>query len=208
MSFLKSSPTEGRKRGGPLLGSSRRAVGKSSGKTLNLFKWLDRHVEKCTAPNMTMRDPTISLTPSRRWPPLCPPPGLWCPWGPAGMDWMKGPLGHSPHNKKFPKGYPFLPGGASHQITKDHGLKGNPFSLGSEMVKWSVLPMVQERGAEWKHSGETPMDDALPPGHYLWLVPRVVSNQQWCYAPSLTAVHAGTGQWWQWGIGRGIWHWQ
>ena len=65
------------------------------------------------------------------------------------MDWSKRSLGCSLHGKKFPKGHPFLLGGASHQIAHNLGLKGNPFPQGPEMAKWSVLlPMMWERGAE------------------------------------------------------------
>ena len=94
------------------------------------------------------------------------------------MDWPKRPLGCSPCGEKFRKGHLFLPGGASHQITKDHGLKGNPFPQGLETAKWSVhLPMVQERGTEQGLSGKPPANEPLPPGPHLQLMPRVLHNQ-------------------------------
>ena len=89
------------------------------------------------------------------------PSGLWCPWGSAGVDWLKRPLGCSPCSEKFPKGHPFLPGGASHWIAQDHGLKWNPFPQGPEMVKWSVLlPMV------WEGQNEDMVVNHLWMSHY------------------------------------------
>ena len=74
------------------------------------------------------------------------------------MDWIKGPLGHLPHGKKFPKGHPFLLSGAFHQITQEHGLKGNPFPQGTDVVRWSVLLSVMwGRRTEQSHGGEPPM---------------------------------------------------
>ena len=45
------------------------------------------------------------------------PHGLWSPPGPGCVDWTKGPLGCSPHGKRFPKGHLIFLGGASHKIT-------------------------------------------------------------------------------------------
>ena len=205
MSLLKSRPTKGRKRGNPWQGCSRRAARKPLGKTLNWSNWLGRHNSKHSTQTMTMRGPMTSphLQGDGH---LCWPSGLWCSWGSAGVDWLKRPLGHSLRGKKFPKGHPFLLGGASHQITQDNGCKRNPFPWGPEMVKWSVLlPVVWERGAEWRHSGKPPANDPLPPGPNLQPVLRILHNQHWDYAPSLAAVQASTGWHWWWPEG-GIWH--
>ena len=53
----------------PWQGSSKTAARKPLGKTLNLSKWLGRHILRCTIPTITMRGPMTSPTPSRRWPP-------------------------------------------------------------------------------------------------------------------------------------------
>ena len=190
MSLLKSGPTKGRKRGDPWWGFSRRATGKPLGKTLNSSKWLGRHISKQTTPTATMRDPMTSPTPSRRWPPLL------VSWSLMSMMFNRCGLAEKTSRsltawQKVPQRTSISLGGASHEISQDHGLKGNPFPQGPETVKWSGLPVVQERGTEWRHRGKPTAIEPLPHGLHLQPVPRVFHNQCWCYAPSFTAVQAG-----------------
>ena len=141
---------------------------------------------------MTMRGPMTSPTPSRRW------PLLLASWALMSMRFSRCGLvkkisGLFTMWQKIPKGHLFLLGSASPWITQDHGLKRNPFPWGPEMMKWSVLlPVVWEGGAEWRHGGKPPVNESLPPGPHLQLVPRIIHNQHWHYVPSLTAVPAVT----------------
>ena len=90
--------------------------------------------------------------------------------------------------KSSPKGYPFLPGGASHWIAQDHGLRGihSPRPWGSEVVCPSACG--GERRTEWRHSGEPPAHQPLPPWPHLQPMHRVLHNQHWCYVLPLTTV--------------------
>ena len=100
-------------------------LGSLQERLLNSSKQLGRHISRCTtAWTMTMKGSHNFSHTFKEMVHLHWPHRLWCPWGPGDMDWPKGPPGHSPHGKKFPKGHPFLMGGASHQITQDYGPKG------------------------------------------------------------------------------------
>ena len=87
---------------------------------------------------MSMKGPMTSPTPSRRWPPQL------ASWALMSMRSRRCGLAKRTSGlltmwQKFPKGHPFLLGGASHWISHDHGLKGNPFPWGPEAARWSVL---------------------------------------------------------------------
>ena len=116
------------KEGWPLARLLKESHLEALGKDSKLFQVTRGCMSRHTASTTTMRGPTTFPTPSWRWP---PPVASWAlmSMGPGGMDWPKGLLGCSPCGKKFPKGHPFLLGGASCQITQDHGPKGNPFPV-------------------------------------------------------------------------------
>ena len=132
---------------------------------------------------MTMKDPTTFPTPSGRWPPLL------ASWALMSMRSRRPGLDERTFGllttwQKVPQRTSVLLGGASHQIAQDHGLKGNPFPCGSEVVRWSVLlTVVWERRTEWRHGGEPPIHQPLPPQPCLRLMPRVLNNQCQSYAP-------------------------
>ena len=65
----RASPLKVGKRGGPLWGSSRRAIGKPLEKTLTSSKLLGVGISRCRTPTSTARGPITSPALSRRCPP-------------------------------------------------------------------------------------------------------------------------------------------
>ena len=143
MSLPKSDPAKGGKKGGLWQGSSRRAIRKPLEKTSISFKQLGGHISKHTTPIMTTKDPTTSPKPSGRWP--CP----FASWTLMSMRSRRHGLDERTSGlltawQKVPQRTSISSGWCLTIITQDHGLKGNPFHQGPDVVRCSVLPVVQE----------------------------------------------------------------